>query len=267
MVAEIEVCTAMNTLKLLEAEREIEFYVGCGVGIMSQLLVIVETVVFRSQSKVDMPFHAVFLPLPEPLHLGAGLDEELHLHLLEFTHAEYKLAGHNFISEGFSYLRDSERNLHAAGLLNVDTINEDALRGLRTQIYHVCLVSDGSELRREHKVELPYICPVLCAADRAYDIAVENDLFVFSKVIRLFCSHIAVVDLFIVSLVAKHVWICLTELGLVKGISEFLFSFLDLLVHLLLDFGEVVFNQHVCTVSFLGILVVYQRIVEGGDMP
>jgi hypothetical protein len=44
----------------------------------------------------------------EPLHLGAGFDEELHLHLFEFAHTKDELSRYNFIPESFPYLGDAE---------------------------------------------------------------------------------------------------------------------------------------------------------------
>jgi hypothetical protein len=67
-------------------------------------------------------FHVVV-----PLHLGAGLDEELHLHLLELPHAEDELPRDDLVAEGLAGLRDAEGDLHARALLHVQEVHEDAL--------------------------------------------------------------------------------------------------------------------------------------------
>ena len=73
------------------------------------------------------PSHATLFPLVKPLELCAWLNEELHLHLLEFSHAEDELACYNLVAEGFAYLRNSEWDLHASCLLHVEVVDEDAL--------------------------------------------------------------------------------------------------------------------------------------------
>ena len=146
MVAEVEICAAVDTFELLEAEWELEFDVGSCVCIVSELVVIVETVVVSTHTEVDMPLHAVLLPLLKPFHLGARAYEELHLHLLELAHTEDELTCHNLVAEGFSYLCDTEWNLHTASLLDIDIVHEDTLRGLRTEIYCVSLAAYRSEL-------------------------------------------------------------------------------------------------------------------------
>ena len=61
---------------------------------------------------------------------------------------------------------------------------------------------------------------------------------------------------------AKNIRVGLLEFGLVEGVSEALAALVDLLLDLLLYLGEIILDQHVGTVSFLGILVVDERIVE-----
>ena len=179
MVAEVEVGTRMYALELLEPEREAELDVGRGVGIVGELLMVVETVVVLAHSERHMPLHAVLLPLAEPFHFGAGPYEELHFHLLELPHAEDELAGDDLVAESLSYLGYSERYLHPARLLHVDVVDEYALCRLGTQVHYVGIVADGAEPCREHQVELPHVGPVLGAAYGAYDAAVEDNLPVF----------------------------------------------------------------------------------------
>ena len=154
VVPQVEVRAAVDALELLEAEREVELDVGGGVGVVGQLLMVVEAVVLRAHAEVHMPLHAGFLPLGEPVELCAGLDEELHLHLLELAHAENELPGHDLVTEGLADLRNAERNLHAAGLLDVQVVDENALGRLRTQIDDVRAFGGGAHGGLEHQVEL-----------------------------------------------------------------------------------------------------------------
>ena len=150
----------MDTLQLLETEREIKLNIGGCIGIMSKFLVIVETIVFCAHSEVHMPFHTGFLPVFEELHLSSRPAEELHLHLLELPHTEDELTGYNLISECLSYLGDTERNLHTAGFLDIEILHENTLCGLRTEINLVVSVTGIAYLGAEHKVELTHISPV-----------------------------------------------------------------------------------------------------------
>ena len=128
----------MDSLHLFEAKRHTELYVGCCVGIMRQFLMVVETVVFRSESERLVPLHARFLPMGEPFQFRSRLHEKLHFHLLKLTHTEDKLPRDDFVTEGFSYLGDTERQLHAPRLLHIQIVDEYALGSLRTEINLAC---------------------------------------------------------------------------------------------------------------------------------
>ena len=256
----------MYSFKFLEAEREIELDVSSGIGVVGQFLVIVEAVILRTHAKAYMPFHTVFLPFGEPFHLGAGTAEELHLHLFEFPHPEYELTGYDFVAECFSYLGDSERYLHSAGLLDVEVFHEYSLGGLRTEIDLVVRRTGVAYRGAEHQVELPYVGPIGGSGDRAYYSAVHDDVPVGLEVVGFFRGQVTGVDLVIFLLLPQYIGIGGTELLLVEGVSEPLASLLDLLVHLLLDLSEIILDKIVGAVTLLGVLVVDERIVKGRDM-
>ena len=140
MLAQVEVGAAVNTFHLLEAEWHLEFDVGSGVGVVSKLLVVVEAILLIAHAQSLVPFQTRFLPLLEPFEFIARAHEELHFHLLKFTHTENELASHNLVAESLADLCNTERNLHAACLLHVQIVHEDTLCCLRTQIYlHRCV--------------------------------------------------------------------------------------------------------------------------------
>ena len=85
-----------------------------------------------------MPVEAFFLPFLEPFEFGAGAHEELHLHLFELSHTEDELAGDNLVSERLACLGYAERHFHAACLLHVEVVDEDALCCLWAQVDGVC---------------------------------------------------------------------------------------------------------------------------------
>ena len=262
VVAEVEVGTAVYALEFLESEREVKFYVGGGICIVGEFLVVVETVVLRTHTKVDVPLHTLLLPFCKPVEFRSRLDEELHLHLLELPHPEYELTCDNLVAECLSYLSDTERNLHSSGLLHVKIVHENALGGLRTQINDVGRVCRATHRSLEHKVELPYVGPVAGSADRTYYVAVYYYLTVLGKIACGLGGHIALVHLIISRLLAKHVGVGCAELLLVERLAELLAALLNLLVDFFLNLSEIVLDEHVGTVTLLRVLVVNERIVE-----
>ena len=111
-----------------------ELNVGCSICIVRQLLVVVVAIVLVTHSKSLVPRQTVLLPIVEPFHFRARLAEELHFHLFKFAHTEHELAGYYLVAESLSNLCNTERQLHATSLLNIQEINKDTLCRLRTQI-------------------------------------------------------------------------------------------------------------------------------------
>ncbi len=69
-------------------------------------------------------------------------------------------------------------------------------------------------------------------------------------------------DLVVFGLAAQDVGIGGAELLFVERLAPLAAAFLDLLVHLLLELGQIILDQHVGAVALLGILVVDQRVIE-----
>ena len=67
VLREVEVGTRVYAFHLFETEGHAELDVGCGVGIVRQLFVVVETIVLSTKSQCLMPFHTRFFPLVEPI--------------------------------------------------------------------------------------------------------------------------------------------------------------------------------------------------------
>ena len=130
---EVKVRPAVDAFELLEAHGEIELDVAGRVRVVGELDVVVEPVGVVAKAEGLVPLDPGLLPVLVPLGLGAWGDEELHLHLLELPHAEDELAGDDLVPEGLADLRDAKRQLHAAGLLDVEEVDENALRRLRTE--------------------------------------------------------------------------------------------------------------------------------------
>ena len=159
MPREVEVAAVVHALDLLEAERaaEVELDVERGARVVRELLlrVLVEQQPLRVEAERLVPLHALLLPVLEPVHVRARLDEELHLHLLELARAEDEVPGRDLVAERLADLRDAERHLLARRLLDVEEVHVDALRRLRAQVDDRRAVLDRPHERLEHEVELP----------------------------------------------------------------------------------------------------------------
>ena len=65
----------------------------------------------RLHAEFGEPFHSLGAPVLKMLVVAAGLDEELHLHLLELARAEEKILRVDFVAEGFADLSNAKRQL------------------------------------------------------------------------------------------------------------------------------------------------------------
>ena len=115
-------------------------------------------------------------PVVEPLQIGAGLAEELQLHLLELADTENEVARRDLVAEGLTDLTHAEGQLAAGGALGVDEVGEDALGRLRPQVHGVLGVLGDALERLEHQVELPDVGEVMLAAGGAGNVPVLDEV-------------------------------------------------------------------------------------------
>ncbi len=137
---------ALELTPRVAGEPELVLDVDGPLGVVRQLLlggVVVESQVLRIDAQVDVPVETLIDPVLVPLFVLARLDEELHLHLLEFAGAEDEVARCDLVAEALADLRDAERRLLARGGHHVLEVHEDALRGLRTEVMQTLFVVDG----------------------------------------------------------------------------------------------------------------------------
>ncbi len=135
--------------------REVVFDVGRGFGVegkLRRLMVAVAEVPVLHAEGID-EFAAVFLPIGEPLQVGARLAEELHLELLEFAGAEREVPRGDFVAEAFPGIADAEGNLLPAGALDVFEVDEDALSRLRAEVDGAGGILRDPNVGLEHHVE------------------------------------------------------------------------------------------------------------------
>ena len=121
------------------------------------------------------PAHAEVLPVGEPLQIGAGLAEELALHLLELAGAEGKVAGGDLVAERLAHLTHAEGQLPAGGAGDVGEVDEDALRRLRAEVHGGGGVLSHADGGLEHEVELADGGEVVLAAHGAEDVLMAGD--------------------------------------------------------------------------------------------
>jgi hypothetical protein len=142
---------ALELAPLGTGEVEPVLDVHCPLRVVGELLLGVLEVaqVVGVDAEADVPGGAVVDPPLVPRLVLAGLDEVLHLHLLELACAEDEVAGRDLVAERLADLGDAERRLAARRVHDVEEVEEDALRGLRPQVVQAGLVLDDAEKRLE----------------------------------------------------------------------------------------------------------------------
>ncbi len=266
MLGEVEVGAGMDTLHLLEAERHAEFDVGGSIGVVGQFLVVVEAVLFVAKAEGLVPFEAAFLPGLEPFDFLAGSHEELHFHLLELAHAENELACHNLVAEGLAYLGYAEGQTHAAGLLYVEIVHENALGCLGAEIYGHGTVGSGAHFGAEHEVELTNVGPVAGTGDGTHDFLVDDYLAEFGEVVVVHCFCIALVECLTLGGYFSHAGVGLTEKRFIERLAEALAGLCDFFFNFVVHLGYLLFDEHIGAVALFRVTVVDEGIIEGIDV-
>ena len=82
------------------------------------------TKVLGLQTDGKQPVVAEGPPILEPLQVGAGLAEELQLHLLKLSDPEDEVARGDLVAEGLADLAHAEGQLAAGGALGVDKVGK-----------------------------------------------------------------------------------------------------------------------------------------------
>ena len=178
VLGQVVVGAVRHAPQLAPAEGEQELEVRGCLGVETQLLgvVVTQPQVLVLQADTQQPVVAEGTPVVEPLQIGAGLAEELQLHLLELADAEDEVARGDLVAEGFTDLAHAEGQLAAGGALGIDEVGEDALRRLRPQVHGVLGILGDALERLEHQVELPDVGEVVLTAGGAGDVLVLDEV-------------------------------------------------------------------------------------------
>ncbi len=123
-------------------------------------------------TECKQPVTAEASPVLEPLQICTRLTEEFKLHLLKLSCTECEVTRCDLITERFTDLTDTERDLLTGSSLYVLEIYENTLCCFRTQINSVLCIFRNALECFEHQVELTDICEIVLATGRAGDIVI-----------------------------------------------------------------------------------------------
>ena len=170
VLAEVEVAAGGNAFEFLYAKREGEHHVHAGAGVVGEFLffVLVHAELVGRQADGFVPLQPFCNPGLVPVGVGAGLDEELQFHLLEFPAAEGEVARVNFVAKRLADLRDAERNLLPGHAEDVLELNKNHLGGFRAEVDLVGIILYRAGMGLEHEIELPGLSVVVRAAFGAF---------------------------------------------------------------------------------------------------
>ena len=179
MLGQIVIGTVCDTPQLAPSEREQKFQIGRRLAVEAQLFrrMVARAHLIRLDAKCLQPVDAVLFPVCKPLKVGSRFTEELKLHLLELSGTESKVTRCDLVTERFTDLTDTKRDLFAGGSLYVLEVYKDTLCSLRTQIYGVFCILGNSLESLEHQVKLTNVGEIMLAAARTADVIVINVLF------------------------------------------------------------------------------------------
>ena len=171
MLGQVIVGTVGNTPKLAPAEGEEELKVGGCLGVEGKLLglMVAQAEVLLGHAEAEQPVTAEAAPVGKPLQIGAGLAEELKLHLLKLTDAEDEVTRGDLVTEGLTDLADTEGHLLTGGALDVLEVDENTLSGLGTEVNGGGGVLVNALEGLEHEVELADVGEVALTAAGAGD--------------------------------------------------------------------------------------------------
>ena len=145
---QVKVGAVGDALQLPPTPGKPVLYIIGILGVMGQLVRVMaaQSQVLAADAVAHVPVEPGLHPLLEPFIVGARLDEELHLHLLELASAEGEVAWGYLVAEGLADLTDAKGQLVAGGVQHVAEVDEYALGRLRAQVYLM-----ASILHRAHK--------------------------------------------------------------------------------------------------------------------
>ena len=134
MLCQVIICSVSDSPELTPSEWEKEFHICGSLAVEAQLFRTVVTVtdLFVLDSKAVKPVKAELFPVCKPLKVCIRLAEELKLHLLELTGTECEVTRCDLVTEGFTDLADTKRDLFTGCSLYVLEVYKNTLCSLRS---------------------------------------------------------------------------------------------------------------------------------------
>ena len=127
-------------------------------------------------TKISQPVVAEIFPVFKPLQVCSRLTEEFQLHLLELSCTEGKVTRCNFVTERFSDLSDSKRDLLSGSTLYILKVDENTLSSLRTEVNDVFRILCNSLECLEHQIEFPDVREIVLAAARTRNLMLIDEI-------------------------------------------------------------------------------------------
>ena len=114
---------------------------------------VAQTEIFFLYAERVQKVAAVRTPIVEPFKIRSGLAEKFKFHLLELSYSENEVTRRYFVPERFADLTYAERDFFSRRSLNVLEVDENALRGLGTEIKSRSRILGNTLERFEHEIE------------------------------------------------------------------------------------------------------------------
>ena len=109
--------------------------------------------ILRADTILVIPRHPFVDPTLVPLFIGSRNDEILDFQLFKLANTENEILRCNFIAVCLADLSYTKRKLAICRIQNVFEIDENALRGFRSEVGDVLIVFDRSDCRLEHQIK------------------------------------------------------------------------------------------------------------------
>ncbi len=135
VLREVVIATVVNTHELIVAATwVVVFNIPSVFGVEDEVFVLVPMEVFFFDTEAEEPVPLFLLDALVIILVFAGFDEILCVGLFELAATEEKVAGGDFVTEGFADLGDTEGDFDAASIDDVLKIEIDTLAGFARKI-------------------------------------------------------------------------------------------------------------------------------------
>ena len=135
VLREVVIAAVVNTHELIVAATwVVVFNIPSIFGVEDEVFVLVPVKVLFFDTEAEEPVPLFFFDALVVVFVFAGFDEILCVGLLEFAATEEKVAGGDFVTEGFADLGDTERHLDATGIDDILKVEIDTLAGFARKI-------------------------------------------------------------------------------------------------------------------------------------